>query len=85
MVKRDRKTKIVATLGPASSDAGVIEKLFNAGVDTFRLNFSHGAAEGHAACATAIRSSKTEPTAPSRSLLICKAPSFGSAGSRATA
>ncbi len=54
-MKRDRKTKIVATLGPASADPAMIEKLFEAGVDMFRLNFSHGAKEGHAACASAIR------------------------------
>ena len=55
MMRRDRKTKIVATLGPASADQKMIEKLFAAGVDMFRLNFSHCAAEGHAACASAIR------------------------------
>ncbi len=42
MQKDKRKTKIVATLGPASSSAEMIEKLINAGVDIFRLNFSHG-------------------------------------------
>ncbi|MDX9873384.1 MAG: pyruvate kinase [Spongiibacteraceae bacterium] len=42
-----RKTKIVATLGPASSDPEVIERMIRAGVDVFRLNFSHGTAEEH--------------------------------------
>jgi pyruvate kinase len=42
-----RRTRIVATLGPASSSDEVIEKLVIAGVDVFRLNFSHGAHEGH--------------------------------------
>ncbi|MDP2342129.1 MAG: pyruvate kinase [Deltaproteobacteria bacterium] len=42
-----RRTRIVATLGPASSSDEVIEKLIVAGVDVFRLNFSHGAHEGH--------------------------------------
>ena len=37
-----RRTKIVATLGPASSTPEVIERLFQAGADVFRLNFSHG-------------------------------------------
>ena len=42
-----RRTRIVATLGPASSSDEVIEKLIVAGVDVFRLNFSHGNHEGH--------------------------------------
>jgi pyruvate kinase len=46
-MKRERQTKIVATLGPASSDAATIEALFRAGADTFRLNFSHGTHAGH--------------------------------------
>ncbi len=40
-----RATKIVATLGPASSAPEVLERLLRAGVDTVRLNFSHGKAE----------------------------------------
>jgi len=43
-----KKTKIVATLGPASSDPQIIEQLILQGVNTFRLNFSHGTYEGHA-------------------------------------
>jgi pyruvate kinase len=42
-----RSTKIVATLGPASSDPAVLERMVRAGVDVVRLNFSHGAAEDH--------------------------------------
>lgn len=42
MQKEKRKTKIVATLGPASSSPEMIEKLMLAGADLFRLNFSHG-------------------------------------------
>lgn len=42
MKKTARKTKIVATLGPASSSVKMITKLMKAGVDIFRLNFSHG-------------------------------------------
>ncbi len=43
-----RRTKIVSTLGPASSTLAMITRLFEAGVDVFRLNFSHGAHEDHA-------------------------------------
>lgn len=43
-----RRAKIVATLGPASSDAAVLEKLIGLGVDVARLNFSHGHHEEHA-------------------------------------
>jgi pyruvate kinase len=51
----DRSTKIVATLGPASSDAEVLERLILAGVDVVRLNFSHGTAQDHIARATLVR------------------------------
>ena len=44
-----RHTKIVATLGPASRDAHIIRALVAAGVDVFRLNFSHGSQSDHAA------------------------------------
>ena len=40
-MRRDRRVKIVATLGPASSEPQMIERLFQAGVDVFRLNMSH--------------------------------------------
>ena len=42
-----RSTKIVATLGPASSDPLVLERMLAAGVDVVRFNFSHGSAEDH--------------------------------------
>ncbi|MCL4526866.1 MAG: pyruvate kinase [Gammaproteobacteria bacterium] len=50
-----RRTKIVATLGPASSDVRVIDRLIEAGVDVVRLNFSHGAAEDHVKRAEMVR------------------------------
>lgn len=43
-----RKTKILATLGPASDTADIIESLIQAGADAFRLNFSHGTHQDHA-------------------------------------
>ena len=42
-----RRTKIVATLGPASDREGVLEAMLKAGVDVVRLNFSHGTADDH--------------------------------------
>src|SRR3954471_16093735 len=50
-----RATKIVATLGPASSDPEVLERLLRAGVDVVRLNFSHGTAQDHIARAALVR------------------------------
>ena len=40
-MKRNRKVKILATLGPASSEEAMIEKLHQAGADVFRINMSH--------------------------------------------
>ncbi|MQM32361.1 MAG: pyruvate kinase [Candidatus Accumulibacter phosphatis] len=50
-----RDTKIVATLGPASSDPDVLERMIRAGVDVVRLNFSHGKPEDHVARAQLVR------------------------------
>jgi pyruvate kinase len=50
-----RSTKIVATLGPASSDKLVLERMLAAGVDVVRFNFSHGKAEDHLARAKLVR------------------------------
>ncbi|MES1147903.1 MAG: pyruvate kinase, partial [Bradyrhizobium guangdongense] len=47
-MRRHRRAKIVATVGPASSSPEMLKALFLAGVDTFRLNFSHGKQEDHA-------------------------------------
>lgn len=54
-MRRQRATKIIATLGPASSTPEMIESLFLAGADLFRLNFSHGSHDAHAANIRAIR------------------------------
>lgn len=53
--KVQRRTKIVATIGPASESADMIARLIGAGVNVFRLNFSHGTAEQHARVAQRIR------------------------------
>ncbi|NBD21092.1 pyruvate kinase [Aquabacterium fontiphilum] len=50
-----RATKIVATLGPASSSAAVLEAMMRAGVDVVRLNFSHGTAQDHIDRARLVR------------------------------
>ncbi len=50
-----RATKIVATLGPASSDPATIERMILAGVNVVRVNFSHGSAEGHTALVGVVR------------------------------
>lgn len=52
--------KIIATLGPASSSESVIRKLAVAGVDVFRLNFSHGTHEAHICNAKSIRKIEKE-------------------------
>lgn len=53
---RPQLTKIVATIGPASSEAAVIAKLVEAGVSVFRMNFSHGTLDEHAERVRRIRS-----------------------------
>ena len=50
-----RRTKIVATIGPASRDPEVLVKMVAAGMDVARLNFSHGSAEDHAEVAERVR------------------------------
>ncbi|MBL6455057.1 pyruvate kinase [Belnapia sp. T6] len=54
-LRRRRRTKIVATLGPASTSPEVIERLYRAGADVFRLNFSHGNHADHAERIAIIR------------------------------
>jgi pyruvate kinase len=52
----DRKAKIVATLGPSSNTAGLIEALVDAGINVARLNFSHGTYESHLELINIVRS-----------------------------
>ena len=63
-MRRTRNAKIVATLGPASSDKAVVKALFLAGVDVFRLNFSHGSADDHRARFAVLRELEKETGRP---------------------
>jgi pyruvate kinase len=59
-----RRTKIVATIGPASRDPAVLEELIRAGANVLRLNFSHGAHADHLAVIRAAREIATRIEAP---------------------
>lgn len=63
-MRRRRCAKIVATLGPASEDRGTIRALVRAGVDVFRLNFSHGSHAEHADRYKIIRELEAELQRP---------------------
>lgn len=63
-MRRHRHAKIVATVGPASSSPEGLKALFMAGVDTFRLNFSHGTHDDHAAVFRHIRALEAEVGRP---------------------
>ncbi len=63
-MRRLRRTKIVATLGPASSDRSVIASLFEAGADVFRINMSHTTHERMRALVAAIRAVEAEHGRP---------------------
>ncbi|MBP2297837.1 pyruvate kinase [Azospirillum picis] len=54
-IRRSRLTKIVATLGPSTASPEVIARLFETGVDVFRLNFSHGSHADHGARLAVLR------------------------------
>jgi pyruvate kinase len=63
-MRRQRSAKIVATLGPASSSQEMIGALFEAGVDVFRLNFSHGEQRDHKERVAIIRRLEKESGRP---------------------
>jgi len=63
-MRRTRNAKIVATLGPASSDPAVVRQLFMAGVDVFRLNFSHGSHADHSERFKTLRALEQETGRP---------------------
>ena len=57
---RPRRAKILATVGPASRSPEMLRRLFLAGADTFRLNFSHGSHDDHRQAFDAIRALEAE-------------------------
>lgn len=63
-MRRRRDAKIIGTLGPSSNTRETILKLFDAGIDVFRLNFSHGTHEDHAKTHGIIRSIEEERGRP---------------------
>lgn len=71
---RGRRAKIIATLGPASSDPEVIEALYEAGADVFRLNFSHGSHADHAKSVTTIRALENKIGRPITILMDLQGP-----------
>jgi pyruvate kinase len=73
-MRRHRRAKIVATVGPASATPEMLKALFLAGVDTFRLNFSHGAQADHARVHAAIRALEQEMRRPIGILLDLQGP-----------
>ena len=73
-MRRQRKAKILATLGPASSTREQISTLFKAGADVFRLNFSHGAHQDHQKRYELIREIEQESGRPIGILMDLQGP-----------
>jgi pyruvate kinase len=71
---RQRKVRILATLGPASNTAEMLRALTVAGADAFRVNMSHGDHEGHAAVIAAIRAMEKETGRPTTILADLQGP-----------
>ena len=74
LAPRSRKVKILATLGPASSDADTIRRLMLAGADAFRINMSHGDQKQKAKLVEAIRALEKEFGRPSTILFDLQGP-----------
>ncbi|MCS6781328.1 MAG: pyruvate kinase [Geminicoccaceae bacterium] len=73
-MRRDRCTKIVATLGPASSTRERIRALVEAGADVFRFNFSHGSHDDHAARFALVREVEAARGRPIGTLMDLQGP-----------
>ena len=75
MIRR-RRTRIVATLGPASRAPHMVLALAEAGVDVFRLNFSHGTHQDHLHALRAVRKAEAEIGRPLAALADLQGPKF---------
>ena len=71
---RQRRTRIVATLGPASNSPEMVQELARIGVDVFRLNFSHGAHADHAGALKAVRDAEAAIGRPLAALADLQGP-----------
>jgi len=69
-----RRTKIIATIGPASADPAILARMIHAGMDVARLNFSHGSRASHARAIRAIRAAAREAGRPIGLLLDLQGP-----------
>ncbi|EWH01471.1 hypothetical protein Q427_13870 [Halomonas sp. BC04] len=76
-----RRTKIVATLGPASDREGVLEAMLAAGVDVVRLNFSHGSPDDHRRRLERVREIAARWAGPWPPWATCRAPRSASPAS----
>ena len=73
-MKRNRKTRIIATLGPASASPEMVHKLFVAGADVFRINMSHGSRDQARALCAAIRDVEVKTDRPISVLVDLQGP-----------
>src|SRR5207247_4573666 len=80
LMRRLRRTMIVATLGPASSDRRVIANLFEAGADVFRINMSHTTHAHMPELTAPIREYETHHSRPIGTLLDLQGPKLTDAG-----
>lgn len=73
-MRRHRNAKIIATIGPATASREMIRRLFLAGADVFRLNFSHGEPDEHRQCMNWIRGLEEETGRPVGVLMDLQGP-----------
>jgi pyruvate kinase len=75
-MRRNRRVKIVATLGPASSEPATLERLFEAGVDVFRINMSHASHEVARKLHATVRNAEVKFKRPIGILCDLQGPKF---------